>query len=76
MKKITVITVVVIALLMTTILIAGCANTNQAVSVPATKENLIEGRPTILDDGTCVIKTEGVVQPCTTRQNMDAYHYL
>jgi hypothetical protein len=72
MKQTTVIPVIFIVLIMT-ILIAGCTN-SQAAPVPATEENLIEGKPTLLADGSCVIKEDDVVQECTAMQKVTARH--
>jgi len=61
MKKI--VTIAIVVLLLTTILVAGCADI-QPAPVPATKENLKEGVPTLLDDGSCVIKENDVIREC------------
>ena len=71
MKKI--VTIAIVVLLLTTILVAGCADI-QPAPVPATKENLKEGVPTLLDDGSCVIKENDIVRECTGTEFSLAHH--
>jgi len=75
MKKTTVAvtTIIVVVLLMTTVLLAGCTD-SQSAPVPATKENLVEGKATLLPDGSCVIKENDVVQECDAAERNFARH--
>lgn len=73
MKKF--IVIVLIVLLMTAILVAGCAN-NQQTPVQKTAPpdgELTEGKPTWMANGECFVKENDVIRKCNTREMVDAY---